>query len=219
MSKTCTSYDDALYNYMLSVSLREPEVLKKLREETSKHPRAVMQISADEGQFLALLIKTMRAKKTIEIGVFTGYSSISVALALPADGRIVACDISEEFTNIAKRYWKEAGVENKIDFRLAPAIETLNGLIANGETGTFDFAFIDADKPNYGLYYEKCLELVRSGGIIAIDNVFWHGEVTKESASTENQKIRELNAKLGKDERIEVSMVAIGDGVTLAYKK
>eukprot|EP01114_Cavostelium_apophysatum_P000862 TRINITY_DN1075_c0_g1_i1.p1 TRINITY_DN1075_c0_g1~~TRINITY_DN1075_c0_g1_i1.p1 ORF type:complete len:182 (+),score=13.93 TRINITY_DN1075_c0_g1_i1:49-546(+) len=150
MSKTCTSYDDALYNYMLSVSLREPEVLKKLREETSKHPRAVMQISADEGQFLALLIKTMRAKKTIEIGVFTGYSSISVALALPADGRIVACDISEEFTNIAKRYWKEAGVENKIDFRLAPAIETLNGLIANGETGTFDFAFIDADKPNYG---------------------------------------------------------------------
>jgi len=218
--KSIISIDDKLFHYMMSVTSREPEVLQRLREETAKHPRAGMQISVDQGQFFSLLIKLMQAKKTLEIGVFTGYSSLSVALALPEDGKLIACDVSEEFTNIAKKYWKDANVEHKIDLRLAPAVQTLDELISNGQSETFDFAFIDADKSNYYNYYERCLKLVRKGGLIAIDNVLWAGKVADDTAQDEDTNaIRLLNQKLHVDPRIELSMVAIGDGVTFAFKK
>lgn len=160
-----------LYEYLLSVSLREPEILLQLRRETAQHSRANMQVAPEQGQFLAFLVKLIGAKKTLEVGVFTGYSSLSVALALPPDGKIVACDVSEEFTSIARRYWEKAGVADKIDLQLAPGTETLEYLIAQGQGETFDFAFIDADKENYDRYYELALKLVRLGGLIAIDNV------------------------------------------------
>jgi len=179
-----------------------------------------MQISADEGQFLQMLVKLIGAKKTLEVGVFTGYSSLAVALALPEDGKVFALDVSEEYTNVARRYWKEAGVEHKIDLRLAPGVETLTKLIAEGHSGTFDFAFIDADKQNYYAYYEKTLELLRPNGLIAVDNVFWSGKVANESNQEERTIcIREFNTKLKSDNRIDISMLAIGDGVTLARKK
>src|SRR5271165_3492181 len=167
----------ALWDYMRRVTLREPPILQRLREETAGHPQATMQISPDQGQFMALLMHLMDARKTLEIGVFTGYSSLSVALALPDDGRIIACDVSEEWTSIARRYWREAGVEKKIDLRLRPAVQTLVDLIALGHGGGFDFAFIDADKANYANYYERCLTLIRPGGLIAVDNVLWSGNV------------------------------------------
>src|SRR4029079_8520347 len=194
-------------------------VLKALRDETREHPRAGMQISPEQGQLMQLLVQLMQARKYLEIGVFTGYSSLAVALALPADGRIVACDVSEEWTAIARRYWKKAGVEKKIDLRLGPALVTLDGLIAAGESGLYDFAFIDADKGNYLGYYERCLKLVRTGGIIASDNALWSGEV----ANPANQKpdtvsLREYNERLHRDERIDLALLAIGDGLTLARK-
>jgi predicted O-methyltransferase YrrM len=168
MPKQTIGLDHKLYNYLLSVSLREPEILQKLRQETASHPRSRMQISPEQGQFMALLVQLIGAKKTLEVGVFTGYSSLSVALALPADAQIIACDVSEEFTAIAHRYWQQAGVNNKIDLRLAPALETLDGLLATGQAETFDFAFIDADKENYDGYYERTLQLVRQGGLLLI---------------------------------------------------
>jgi len=208
------------YQYLLSVSSRESEVLRRLREETAALPNAQMQISPDQGQFMALLAEMLRAKKTLEVGVFTGYSSLAVAAALPADGRVVACDVSEEWTSIARRHWKEAGVAAKIDLRLAPATETLNSLLAGGEAGTFDLAFIDADKSNYDTYYELSLKLLRSGGLIAIDNVLWSGRV----ADAKNQEpdtiaIRALNKKLHQDQRITLSMLSVADGLTLAMKR
>jgi len=208
------------YQYLLSVSSRESEVLRRLREETAALPNAQMQISPDQGQFMALLVHLMRAKKTLEVGVFTGYSSLAVALALPADGRVVACDVNEEWTSIARRYWKDAGVAGKIDLRLAPASETLKSLLAAGGAGTFDFAFIDADKSNYDTYFELSLELLRVGGLIAIDNVLWSGR----AADPKNQEpdtiaIRALNTKLHRDQRVTLSMVPIADGLTLALKR
>lgn len=211
---------DRLHDYMIANSLREPEVLRRLREETARHPRAQMQIAAMQGQFMQLLIKLLNAKKTLEVGVFTGYSSLSVALALPEDGRIVACDVSEEYTAIARRYWVEAGVASKIDLRIAPALETLDALIAGGEAGTFDFAFIDADKENYQAYYERSLTLLRPGGLIAIDNVLWSGSVADSSdhdASTE--AIRAINRFVHHDERVDMSMLPVADGLTLARKR
>lgn len=220
MPKQSIGLDKQLYNYLLSVSLREPEILEKLRQETANHPRSGMQISPEQGQFMSLLVQLIGAKKTLEVGVFTGYSSLSVALALPTDGKIIACDVSEEFTAIARRYWQEAGVADKIDLRLAPALETLDRLLATGQAETFDFAFIDADKENYDGYYERSLQLVRPGGLIAIDNVLWSGQVADEQNQDEStQAIRALNEKLHHDERITLSLVPIADGLTLAIKR
>ena len=209
-----------LYEYLLSVSLREPEILRQLREETSHHPRRVMQIAPEQGSLLTLLIQLLGARKTLEVGVFTGYSSLCTALALPTDGKLIACDVSEEFTSIARRYWEAAGVAHKVDLRLAPALETLDKLIADGESGTFDFAFIDADKSNYDGYYERALQLIHPGGIIAFDNVLWDGKVIDSQAQdADTVAIRTLNAKLQKDERVTICMLPMADGVTLALKR
>ncbi|MBD2344572.1 class I SAM-dependent methyltransferase [Anabaena subtropica] len=209
-----------LYDYLLSVSLREPEILTQLRQETSLHPVGRMQIAPEQGQFMALLVQLLGAKKTLEVGVFTGYSSLVIALALPPEGKVVACDISEEFTAIARRYWQQAGVADKIDLHLAPALETLDKLLAVGEAETFDFAFIDADKSNYENYYERSLQLIRPGGLIAIDNVLWSGRVADpEIQDNRTQKIRAFNQKLFQDQRITLSLIPIGDGLTLARKK
>ena len=220
MPKQTIGLDDRLYNYLLSVSLREPEILRQLRQETNNHPEATMQIAPEQGQFMALLVQLLGAKKTLEVGVFTGYSSLSVALALPPDGKIIACDVSEEYTAIARRYWQKAGVADKIDLRLAPALETLDRLLADGQAETFDFAFIDADKVNYEGYYERSLQLVRPGGLIAIDNVLWGGKVAdSQFQNSSTLAIRALNQKLHHDERITLSLVPIADGLTLALKR
>jgi caffeoyl-CoA O-methyltransferase len=212
--------NDDLLKYIEQVTLREPEILRRLREETSRHPYATMQISAEEGQFMALLIHLLSARRTLEIGVFTGYSSLSVALALPDDGRIIACDISDEWTSIARRYWREAGIERKIDLRLGPALKTLDDLIAQGQGGRFDFAFIDADKGNYANYYERALVLVRPGGLIAVDNVLWDGKVIDPKVNdADTRAIRAFNESLHHDERVWLSMIPIRDGLTLACKK
>ncbi|MBF2020438.1 MAG: class I SAM-dependent methyltransferase [Hydrococcus sp. C42_A2020_068] len=209
-----------LYEYFRSIALREPEILTQLRQETAKHPMANMQIAPEQGQFMALLVQLMEAKKTLEVGVFTGYSTLAIALALPPEGTIVACDISEEYTAIARRYWEKAGVIHKIDLRIAPAIETLEQLIAQGQVNTFDFAFIDADKSNYDNYYEQALQLVRPGGLIAIDNVFWGGKVADPNATdNRTQVIRRLNQKIHQDDRVTMSLVPIADGLTLALKR
>jgi predicted O-methyltransferase YrrM len=219
MSKQTLGLENHIYQYLLSVSIREPEVLTKLREETAKHPRNIMQISPEQGQFMSLLVQLIGAKKALEIGVFTGYSSLVVALALPPEGKMVACDVSEEYTSIARRYWEQAGVADKIDLRIAPAIATLDKLIAAGETDTFDFAFIDADKSSYDDYYERALKLIRPGGLIAIDNVLWSGLVADSKIQdNRTKKIRALNEKIHQDERVTISMVPIADGLTLARK-
>jgi len=221
MANSTIQVTEPLYDYLLAVSLREPEVLRKLREETAKLPSAGYQISPDQGQFMRLLVKMLGARRTLEVGVYTGYSSLSVALVLPDDGQIVACDVSEEYTAIARRYWYAAGMHHKIDLRLAPAVETLAALTADeANHGTFDFAFIDADKSNYGTYYEETLKLLRRGGLMAIDNVLWGGAIIDtERQDADTKALRELNRALHKDDRIDVSMVAIGDGLTLARKR
>jgi predicted O-methyltransferase YrrM len=220
MSTRTIAMTDELYDYLLKTSLREAPVLRQLRDETKNHPRASMQISPEQGQFMQLLVQLMQAKKYLEIGVFTGYSSLAVALALPEDGRIVACDVSEEFTAIARRYWAEAGVANKIDLRLAPALETLDSLIADGWSNTFDFAFIDADKANYAAYYERALTLMRPGGLIGFDNTLWAGAVADPTfQDSDTIALRRLNETLHTDERVTISMLPIGDGLTLALKR
>lgn len=219
MSNQTLGLDSRLSAYLHSVSLREPEILAQLRQETAQHPMSQMQIAPEQGQFMALLVRLMGAKKTLEVGVFTGYSSLAVALALPPDGKIVACDTSEEYTAIARRYWQQAGVADKIQLYLAPALETLDRLLAAGEAETFDFAFIDADKSNYGNYYDRALSLVRSGGLIAIDNVLWSGRVADPQVQdNRTQAIRDFNQKLHQDQRIALSLVPIADGLTLAMK-
>ncbi len=220
MSKKTLGLDNQLYDYLLSVSLREPDVLRQLREETARLPMAMMQISPEQGQFMALLVQLLGATKTLDIGVFTGYSSLCVALALPPQGKIVACDISQEDTAVARRYWEVAGVADKIDLRLAPALETLDELLATGQAGTFDFVFIDADKRNYEEYYERSLQLIRPGGLIAIDNVLWSGRVADlQVQDARTQLIRAFNEKLHQDERVSLSLVPIADGLTLALKR
>jgi caffeoyl-CoA O-methyltransferase len=219
MSQTMYLTED-LYKYLLSHSLRESEVARRLRREMSKHERASMQIAPDQGQFMAFLVKLINARRTLEIGVFTGYSALVVALALPADGEIIACDVNEEWTSTARQYWRAAGVDHKITLRLAPALETLTDLINNGEEETFDFVFIDSDKENYKRYYECCLRLVRRGGLIAIDNVFWDGKVMDDSIrDEETQAIRRLNQALHQDPRVDISLIPVGDGLTLLRKK
>ena len=220
MSKQTLGLDNQLYDYLLSVSLREPDILRQLREETARYPMARMQIAPEQGQFMALLVQLLGATKTLEVGVFTGYSSLCVALALPPNGKIVACDVSEEYTAIARRYWEAAGVADKIDLRLAPALETLDELLAAGQAESFDFAFIDADKGNYEGYYERSLQLIRPGGLIAIDNVLWSGRVADSQVQDKNTAvIRAFNNKLYQDEGVTLSLVPIADGLTLALKR
>jgi predicted O-methyltransferase YrrM len=220
MTNKSIGLDEQIYQYFCQVSLREPDILQKLRQETATHPQANMQIAPEQGQFMALLIQLMGAKKALEIGVFTGYSALAVALALPEDGKLIACDVSEEFTAIARRYWQQAGIDSKITLHIAPALATIEQLLNNGEANTFDFVFIDADKNNYINYYEKSLTLLRTGGLIAVDNVLWSGQV----ANPQNQEnltrsIRQFNDYLTQDDRITLSLVPIADGLTLAVKR
>ena len=206
---------DALYDYVVKVGARESRVQRELRAETRKLPMAGMQIGPDQGALLQALVRILRAKRCIEIGTFTGYSALAVALALPGDGKIICCDVSEEWTSIARRYWKKAGVARKIDLRIAPALETLKGL-----RGRFDFAFIDADKPNYWKYYERCLRLLRKGGLIAVDNTLWSGAVIDPGERSEStEALREFNRRLAKDRRVDIALLPIGDGLTLAVKR
>ena len=220
MSNKTLPLTDELYDYLVDVSLREPEVLRRLREETASHPQSNMQIAPEQGQFMALLVRLIGARTTLEVGVFTGYSSLTVALALPPDGSVVACDVSEEYTAIARRYWQEAGVSEKIDLRIAPAVETLDALLEAGRANTFDFAFIDADKESYDAYYERALRLLRPGGLMVIDNVLKGGTVIDLSVTTPAvEAIRALNEKLHHDERIDLSLIPVADGLTLARKR
>jgi caffeoyl-CoA O-methyltransferase len=214
------SFDERTYQYLLRVSVREPEIAGRLREETQQLKNAQMQIGPDQGQFMQLLVQLLRAQKTLEVGVFTGYSALWVAMGLPDHGRVIACDISEEYTAVAQRYWKQAGVDQKIDLRLGPALVTLDELVKTGQAGTFDFAFIDADKTNYENYYERALQLLRVGGLIAIDNTIWSGRVADPNErDTDTVAIRRLNENLFGDERITLSMLTVGDGLTLAMKR
>jgi predicted O-methyltransferase YrrM len=220
MSDRTINLDDQLYTYLTAVSLREPPVLQQLRTHNSEYPQGHMQVSPEQGQFMGLLLKLMGAKRVLEVGVFTGYSSLAMALALPVDGSIVACDISAEATDVARRYWQEAGVSSKIDLRIAPALETLDDLIQQGHSNSFDLAFIDADKGNYPNYYERCLQLVRPGGVIALDNVLWYGRVADPQVTDHRTTIiRQLNQQIYEDDRVELSLLPIGDGLTLVRKK
>jgi predicted O-methyltransferase YrrM len=220
MSVRTLNLDAKLYDYLLAVSVREPRLLAELREETSRLPSAGMQISPEQGQLLRLLVELIGARRCLEVGVFTGYSSTCVALSLPEGGKLVACDVSVEYTDVARRYWRLAGVEGRIELRLAPAIATLDALLAEGQAGTMDFAFVDADKENYLGYYERCLDLLRSGGLLAIDNVLWGGSVADPSNTTPSTRaIRALNERLRTDERVSISLVPIGDGLFLARKR
>ncbi|MGB8698844.1 MAG: class I SAM-dependent methyltransferase [Thermosynechococcaceae cyanobacterium] len=220
MSNKTLNLNDQLYDYLLSVSLREPEILAKLRAETARHPRANMQISPEQGQFMALLVELMGAQKTLELGVFTGYSSLVTALALPPDGKLIGCDVSREFTDIARPYWEAAGVAHKIDLRLGPALKTLDQLLAEGQGESFDFAFIDADKTNYKNYYELVLQLLRPGGLIAVDNVLWSGAVAQPEVQDDDTiALRAFNQHVLTDARITLSLVPIADGLTLARKR
>lgn len=220
MSNRSIQLDDALYDYLLKNSLRETEVMRRLREETATLPGSGMQIGPEQGQFMALLVELMGARRCLEVGTFTGYSTLAVAQALPADGRLVACDVNEKTAVVARRYWQEAGVAAKIDLRLAPALDTLDALLAGGAAGSFDFAFIDADKSNYDAYYERALRLLRRGGLIAVDNVLWGGAVTDSARDdADTRAIRALNAKIAGDQRVSCSLLPLGDGLTLALKR
>ncbi len=220
MSRKTLNLTESLYDYVLSVSSREPQILQQLREKTASLERAEMQISPEQGQFMAWLIQLMGAAKTLEIGVFTGYSALSVALALPEDGKIIACDVNEEWTAIGQKYWEKAGIADKIDLHLAPALTTLDHLIASGESGSFDFAFIDADKTNYLHYYERTLQLIRPGGVIMVDNVLWGGSVINPDKQDDDTiAIRQFNEHLHQDDRITLSLLPIADGLTLAIRR
>ena len=217
MSNRSISLTDSLYDYLLSVSLREPALLRQLREETATYPEARMQISPEQGQFMALLARLLDARRCLEIGVFTGYSSLAIALALPDDGRVVACDVSERWTTVARRYWAAAGVAHKIDLRLAPALQTLESL---AEAGSYDLAFVDADKENYLHYYEHALRLLRPGGLVVIDNTLWSGRVADpQNDEADTVALRSFNLHLHRDDRIDLSLVPIGDGLTLARRR
>ena len=214
-----TPVTDRLYEYVLSVSLREPEAFRALREETGKLAEGEWQIAPEQGPFLAMLVQLLGAKKCLEVGTFTGYSAAWVASVLPAGGTIICCEVNETYAGVARKHWAAAGLAGKIDLRLAPAIDTLNALLAAGQAGTFDYAFIDADKANYGTYYEKCLELVRSGGVVAIDNTLWDGKVADPAvADADTVAIRELNARLFNDNRVSLSFLPFADGLTLCRK-
>lgn len=219
MSSSSLGLGDDLRDYLIRVGVRENEHLAGLREATASHEWAVMQISPEQGAFMQMLVNILGAKRCIEIGTFTGYSALAVAQALPDDGYLLACDINDEFTRIGVPFWEQAGVRDKIDLQLAPAVETLQAKLGNGEAGTYDFAFIDADKPNYVHYYEACLELLRQGGVIAIDNVLWGGNVINpDDDEPSTIGIRAINEHVAADERVQISMIPVGDGLTLARK-
>ena len=221
MSGKTLNLSDELYDYLLSVSVREPDLLTRLRAETAKDDLTRrMQITPDQGRFMAFIAELINAKRAIEIGVSTGYSSLVTAMALPDNGYIVACDISREWTSIAERYWAEAGVSQKIDLRIAPALDTLKQLIAEGQENTFDFVFIDADKTNYENYYESCLQLLRVGGVIILDNVLWGGSVIDKNDNEEDTRaIRAINEKVYNDNRVSMTMLPVADGLTLVMKR
>ena len=219
MSRTYTPITQPLFEYIRQATLREPEPLRRLREETENHPRASLQISPEQGQLLNLLAHVAGARRAVEVGVFMGYSSTWVALALPPDGELVACDVNEEFTARARQTWREAGVEDRIHLRLAPALDTLDRLIADGRRGAFDLVFIDADKGNYSNYYERSLELLRPGGLVVADNVLWHGDVANPAVDdADAEAIRAFNRKLHADPRVCLSLATVGDGLMLACK-
>lgn len=219
MSTKTINLTPKLYDYLLHVSLREHPVLQELRAMTAQLSAARMQISPEQGQFMALLIQLLDAKKTVDVGTFTGYSALTVALAMSHEGRVIACDVSREWTNKALTYWEKAGVANKIQLNIAPALDTLQKLIENGESATFDFIFIDADKKNYLNYYERALTLLRPGGLIAIDNVLWDGRVADEdNQEPETLAIRAMNKSVKEDARVTISLVPIGDGLMLVRK-
>ena len=219
MTKQTWGLNASLYDYYQAIAFREPEILKELRQATSQLPMANMQIAPEQGQFMALLVQLTGARKILEIGVFTGYSSLALALALPPQGRVLGCEISAEYAAIARQFWQKAGVSEKIDVLLGPAVTSLEQLLANGEQESFDLAFIDANKSDYDQYYELSLQLVRPGGLILIDNVLWYGKVADETVQDKaTQSIRNLNAKLHQDPRISLCLVPIGDGLTLALK-
>ena len=220
MTRESLSFTPRLYDYLLAVGVRQHPVLKRLAAETAHMPEAEMQIAPEQGAFMALLVQLMGAKRCLEIGVFTGYSALAVALALPEDGQLLACDVSEEWTAMAQRYWAEARVKKKIDLRLAPALETLDDLLEDGAAGSFDFAFLDADKTGYAAYYERVLELLRPGGLIVADNVLYNGHLADPDKTSANIKaLREFNTALFRDERITLSMIPVADGLTLAVKR
>lgn len=220
MTNKSIQLDDALYGYLLSVSLREPDVLRRLREETAAMPMSQMQIAPEQGQFMALLVQLMGARRVLEVGVYTGYSALAVARALPPDGLLLACDINREWTDVARRYWQAADVTDKIELRLAPALETLDDLLGEGGAGRFDFAFIDADKENYTHYFERCLALLRPGGLIAVDNTLWSGAVINpDRQDADTRAIRDFNESLRGDRRVAISLLPIADGLTLALKR
>lgn len=220
MTAKTLQLSDRLHAYLLANSLRETPAQRRIRAVTARLPDANMQTAPEQGQFLQLLVRLLGAKRCIEIGTFTGYSALSVALALPPGGRIVCCDHSEEWTSIARRYWRKAGVARKIDLRLGPALETLDALLGAGEAGRFDFAFIDADKTNYRNYYDRCMKLVRRGGLIAADNTLWYGRVADARVrDADTRAIRAFNRKLHRDRRIDLALVPVGDGLTLARKR
>ncbi len=215
-----TMLTEQLYQYLWHSIDREPDLLRQLREETAVLPLARMQIAPDQGQFMALLVKLMGARRVLEIGTFTGYSALAMALAMPADARIVCCDMSREWTDIARRYWQQAGVADKIELHLQPALQTLDALLGQADVQSFDLAFIDADKDNYRVYYERCLQLLRPGGLILVDNVLWAGAVIDDDVQdVDTVAIRALNAELKNDDRIDLAMVPVGDGLTLAVKR
>ncbi len=221
MSRRTLTLDETLHDYVIEHGVREHPELAALREATREHPRAGMQISPEQGQLMQLLVQLLGARRTIEIGVFTGYSALAVALALPDDGRLLACDISDEYTRVGRPYWKRAGVDHKIELVLEPAVNTLDARIAAGQGGQYDFAFIDADKANYANYYERCLKLLRAGGLIAFDNVLWSGRVAKpaEPGDADTLALQQLNNALHGDARIDLALLPIGDGLTLARKR
>ena len=219
MSRRTLQVDDALYQYVIDRSIREHPAQAALRAATAAHPHAGMQISPEQGQFMALLVKLLGVRRAIEVGVFTGYSALTVALALPDDGTLLACDISDEYTRVGRPYWEQAGVAHKIELRLAPARTTLEACLFAGEAGHYDFAFIDADKAGYDAYYECCLQLLRTGGLIAIDNTLWSGKVAHPAVDADTMALQRLNAKLHDDQRVDLSLLPIGDGLTLARKR
>ena len=219
MSNKTMGLSDDLHAYLLEVGVREPEVLQRLRAETASLPEHDMQIAPEQGAFMAMLVSLLGARRCIEIGTFTGYSSTAIALALPADATLLCCDVSTAWTDMARRYWAEAGVADRIELRIGPGVDTLDDLMAQGQRGTFDFAFVDADKTGYRDYYERLLELVRSGGVLALDNVLYGGEVLDPDPTSDNASaIKDLNAAIAVDDRVSAVMLPLADGLTLVRK-
>ena len=220
MSRSSFLLTERLAEYYAGVGVREAPLFAELRRETAKLPQAIMQIAPEQGQLMAMLVRLIQARRCIEVGVFTGYSSLAVASALPEDGELLACDVSEEWSAIAHRYWQQAGVDRKIRLVLAPALQTLEGELAAGKAGTYDFAFIDADKTAYLDYFERCLALLRTGGLIAVDNTLWSGRVADPSVrDADTEALRAFNARVARDERVDLCLVPIADGLTLLRKR